>query len=116
TFLFMHKAPWKREDMTTFVAIEEALQDRPYTVFNGHVQAYEYEARRGRDYIRLATTGGFHNSREGRAMDHVALVTVSERGVDIANLLMKGILDKTGHIPLDGDNVCFDPEACKEAE
>ena len=51
TFLFMHKAPWKRADMATFVAIEEALQDRPYTVFNGHVQAYEYEARRGRDYI-----------------------------------------------------------------
>ena len=116
TFLFMHKAPWKRADMATFVAIEEALQDRSYTVFNGHVQAYEYEARRGRDYIRLATTGGFHNSREGRAMDHVALVTVSERGVDIANLLMEGILDKTGHIPLDGDDVCFDPEACKAAE
>ena len=79
--------------MTTFAAIEEALEGRPYTVFNGHVQAYEYEGRRGRDYIRLATTGGFHNSREGRAMDHVALVTVSERGVDIANLLMEGILD-----------------------
>ena len=116
TFLFMHKAPWKRKDMTTFVAIEEALEDRPYTVFNGHVQAYAYEARHGRDYIRLATTGGFHNSREGRAMDHVVLVTVSERGVDIANLLMEGILDKTGHIPLEGDNVCFDPEACSEAE
>ena len=116
TFLFMHKAPWKREDMKTFAAIEDALADRPYTVFNGHVQAYEYENRRGRDYIRLATTGGFHNLREGRAMDHVALVTLSETGVDIANLMMNGILDKTGRIPLDGDEVCFDPTACEEAE
>jgi UDP-2,3-diacylglucosamine pyrophosphatase LpxH len=116
TFLFMHKAPWKREDMSTFAAIEAALEDRPYTVFNGHVQAYEHQVRRGRDYIRLATTGGFHNEREGLALDHVTLVTVSQNGVDIANLKMGGILDKTGHIPLDGDDVCFDPVACREAE
>ena len=116
TFLFMHKAPWKREDMKTFAAIEEALSDRPYTVFNGHVQAYEYEERLGRDYIRLATTGGFHNRKEGRAMDHVTLVTVGDDSVDIANLKMEGILDKTGHVPLGGDNVCFDPEVCEKTE
>ena len=33
TFLFMHKAPWLREDMKTFTAIEAALAERPYTVF-----------------------------------------------------------------------------------
>ncbi len=116
TFLFMHKAPWKREDMKAFAEIEEALSDRPYTVFNGHVHAYKHEVRHGRDYIRLATTGGFHNPKEGRSMDHVALVTVSEYGIDIANLLMEGILDKTGRIPLEGDDVCFDPESCGESE
>lgn len=42
-------------------------------------------------------------SADGRSMDHVTLVTVGEDGVDIANLLMSGILDKTGHVPLDGD-------------
>ena len=40
------------------------------------------------------------------------LVTVSDRGVDIANLLMEGILDKTGHIPLGGDDVCFEAAVC----
>jgi len=25
---------------------------------------------------------------------------------------MSGIFDKTGHIPLDGDNVCFEMAAC----
>jgi hypothetical protein len=114
TFLFMHKSPWLREDLAAFTAIEDALARRPYTVFNGHVHAYEQIERRGRDYIRLATTGGVQLPDEGRSMDHVTLVTVSERGTDIANLLLDGILDKTGHIPLGGDDVCFELALCAE--
>jgi len=112
TFLFMHKSPWLREDLTAFTTIEDALADRPYTVFNGHVHAYQQIERRGRDYIRLATTGGVQLPDEGRSMDHVTLVTVSESGADIVNLLMNGILDKTGHIPLGGDDVCFESALC----
>lgn len=44
------------------------------------------------------------------------LVTVSESGADIANLLMEGILDKTGHIPLGGDDVCFELAICGDDE
>jgi hypothetical protein len=112
TFLFLHKAPWEREDMETFSAIEQALSDRPYTLFNGHVHAYEHIERFGRDYIRLATTGGIQFPNRGRSADHVTLVTVSESGVDIANLLLAGILDKTGHIPINGDDVCFEAAVC----
>jgi 3',5'-cyclic AMP phosphodiesterase CpdA len=115
TFLFMHKAPWERADETNFAVVEEALVDRPYTVFNGHVHTYEHIERRGRDYIRLATTGGKQFSDLGRSMDHVTLVTVDDKGVDIANLLMSGVLDKTGHVPLRGDEVCFDLEKCTNA-
>lgn len=115
TFLFMHKAPWERADETNFAVVEEALVDRPYTVFNGHVHTYEHIQRRGRDYIRLATTGGKQFSDLGRSMDHVTLVTVDDKGVDIANLLMSGVLDKTGHVPLGGDEVCFELEKCKNA-
>jgi hypothetical protein len=43
------------------------------------------------------------------------LVSVSDEGVDIANLLMAGILDKTGHVPLGGDEVCFEIAVCGEA-
>jgi predicted phosphodiesterase len=114
TFLFMHKAPWLREDLTTFAAIENALSNRPYTLFHGHVHAYEYLQRQGRDYIRLATTGGVQLPENGRSMDQVALVTVDGDGVDIANLLLQGILDKTGHIPLGGDAVCFESVACTD--
>jgi predicted phosphodiesterase len=114
TFLFMHKPAWTKQNEEYFTAIEAALTDQPYTVFHGHVHAYGYEERNGRDYIRLATTGGVQLPGHGRRADHVTLVTVDDEGADIANLLMSGILDKTGHIPLDGDDVCFELEACGE--
>ena len=116
TFLFMHKAPWLREDLVAFTEIEDALADRPYTVFHGHVHSYQYQERKGRDYIRLATTGGVFLPETGRSMDHVTLVTVDDDGVDIANLLLEGILDKTGHIPLNGDELCFESTRCPDGQ
>jgi hypothetical protein len=46
------------------------------------------------------------------AIDHVTLVTVSETGADIANLRMSGIFDKTGKIPLNGEDICL--QECPE--
>ena len=112
TFLFVHKAPWLREDLNTFTAIEDALSERPYTVFHGHVHAYQHQERKGRDYIRLATTGGVQLPENGRSMDHVTMVTVDDEGVSIANVLMEGILDKTGQIPLNGGELCFESTEC----
>jgi len=114
TFLFMHKANWERGTDSGFVKIEAALADRPYTVFHGHLHAYQHIERLGRDYIRLATTGGVQLPESGRSMDHVTLVTVDSSGVDIANLLMSGILDKTGRIPLGGDDICFEQANCEK--
>ena len=111
TFLLMHKPVWQRPDEENFLRIETALNGYPYTVFYGHVHAYEYEERHGRDYIRLGTTGGSHNPADPMSIDHVTLVTVSEDGTDIANIRMSGIFDKTGHVPLNGDVLCF--EVCK---
>jgi hypothetical protein len=112
TFVFIHKPAWEREGEKNFAAIEAALADRPYTVFNGHVQAYAYRQRHGRDYIQLATTGGEQFPKLGRSVDHVTLVTVDSEGVDIVNLLLSGILDKTGHVPLEGDHLCFEISVC----
>lgn len=114
TFLFVHKAPWNMPGDSTFAALERALEDRPYTVFHGHEHYYQYEQRNGRDYIQLATTGGEQFPESGRSADQVVLVTVDDSGVDIANLLMAGILDKTGHVPLGGDDVCFEAATCRE--
>ena len=64
------------------------------------------------DYINLSTTGGVQFPGRGRSVDHLMLVTVDNYGVSMANLLMEGILDKTGHIPLDGDDRCFEAAHC----
>jgi len=107
TFLFMHKPAWERPDEENFSSIEAALEGRQYTVFYGHVHSYLHTLRHGRDYIRLGTTGGSHAPDNPMAIDHVSMVTVSEEGVDIANLRMSGIFDKTGRLPLNGDGLCL---------
>ena len=112
TFVFLHKPAWQKEGEQSFRTIENALGDRPYTVFFGHFHVYSHEERNGRDYIGLATTGGEQYPQYGRSTDHVTLVTVSDSGVNIANLLMAGILDKTGRIPLGGDDICFEKATC----
>ena len=112
TFLLMHKAPWANGDMHTWMAIEKALGERPYTVFHGHRHAIRHRQRNGRDYIRLGTTGGVFLAENGRSVDQVVWVTVDDAGAHIANLLMSGILDKTGQIPLDGAHRCFEADEC----
>ncbi len=112
TFLLMHKPAWERPAEERFSTIEAALQDRPYTVFYGHVHSYLHEQRHGRDYIRLATTGGVQNPAKDMAIDHVTLVTVSGETVDIANLRMSGIFDRTGKIPAGGEGLCFEAAVC----
>ena len=108
TFLLMHKTPWTNNDMPTWIAIEEALGDRPYTVFHGHRHAYRHQQRNGRDYIRLATTGGVFLPEHGPSWDQLVWVTVDEDGAHIANLKMSGVLDKTGNTPLVGDGICLE--------
>lgn len=112
TFLLMHKPAWERPEEENFATIEAALADRPYTVFHGHVHDYRWLQRHGRDYIRLATTGGVQLEGAESAFDHVTLVTVSDAGVDIANLRLDGILDKTGKIPAGGEALCFEAARC----
>lgn len=114
TFILMHKAPWANDDMATWQSIEAALGEQPYTVFNGHRHTYEHTRRNGRDYIRLATTGGVFLPESGQSMDHIVWVTVDAQGAHIANLAMSGILDKTGKRPLNGDELCLNPKDCPE--
>ena len=114
TFLFMHKPVWRDEYASEFQSIEAALSDRPYTVINGHFHSYSLTERNGRDYIHLATTSGSQNPADQMAFDHVTLVTVGDGDPSIVNLRMDGILDKSGHIPLDGDDLCYQASACLE--
>ncbi len=112
TLLFMHKPVWERDDEPDFAAIESALSDRPYSVFNGHYHVMSHQIRRGRDYTMLSTTGGGQNPSSDMAFDHVTLVTMTEEGPSIAHLRMDGILDRTGAIPAGGDSLCFQQSRC----
>ncbi|MFK8043805.1 metallophosphoesterase family protein [Congregibacter sp.] len=114
TFLLAHKAPWANDDMASWQSIEEALGEQEYTVFHGHRHSYQHKTRKGRDYIRLATTGGVFLPESGLSMDQIVWVTVDAEGAHIANLKMSGILDKTGKRPLNGDALCLDSKDCPE--
>ena len=116
TFLFMHKPVWLKENDPEFFAIESALSNRPYTLFNGHFHSYSHTIKNGRDYIMLGTTGGSQNADNEMSFDHVMMVTMTKDGPTIGNLKLDGILDKTGHIPADGDNLCFQASKCKDEE
>lgn len=113
TFLFVHKPVWEAEESPYF-RLEAALESRPYTAFNGHVHAYGYAQRNGQDHLQLATTGGAFFPHLGLSADHVTLVTVDGSDtVNIANLMLDGIRDKTGEIPLHGDRLCFSSRTCE---
>jgi predicted phosphodiesterase len=114
TFLLMHKAPWTFGDMETWNTIERTLAGRDYTVFHGHRHAYRHQKRDGRDYIGLATTGGVFLPKNGPSMDHFLWVTVDDDGAHIANLKMSGVLDRTGLLPLDGEQRCLDSGDCPD--
>ncbi|MEP0366409.1 MAG: metallophosphoesterase [Cyclobacteriaceae bacterium] len=98
TFVMMHKPLWRREDDNGLRKLEELLQDRPYTVINGHIHSFSHRKRHGRDYIILGTTGGFQPENDSMAFDHVTLVRMGEEPV-ITHLKMNGILDETGNVP-----------------
>ncbi|MFN1836032.1 metallophosphoesterase family protein [Balneola sp. MJW-20] len=107
SFLFMHKPIWRDSTETDFTEIEDALEGRNYTLFNGHYHTFSHRTRRGMDYIHMGTTGGQLNGSNPGSFDHITLVTVSEDEPSIVHIQMNGILDKTGKLPLNGDSLCF---------
>jgi hypothetical protein len=113
TMLFMHKPVWIDDGDPDFVAIESALSDRPYTLFNGHFHSMTHTLKNERDYIMLGTTGGAQGATDEMSFDHLTLVTISEGAPSIAHLRLDGILDKNGEIPAGGDELCFQASSCK---
>src|SRR5690606_27150515 len=106
---FMHKPLWsdyfhnlddadeddlKRMKDTNWYPLEQALQDRQYTVFAGHVHAYTQYISHGRKYYSLATTGRGSSLRGAKTygrFDHVVWLTMTDNGPIMANLALDGI-------------------------
>lgn len=98
TFVLMHKPLWMREDKNGLKRLENSLQERDYTVINGHFHTFSHSIRQGMDYFILGTTGGAQNPEDPNAFDHISLVRMAEEPV-ITHLRLEGILDKTGTVP-----------------
>ncbi len=96
TFVIVHRPVWQAPRDNRFSEIEAALSGRPYTVFAGHAHTYDHQERKGMDYIRLSTTGGAWVIDPPGNFDHFAWVTMTDQGPVIANILLDGIVDKTG--------------------
>lgn len=113
TMLFMHKPMWQGAQDPDFVALEDAMTDRPYTVFSGHHHSMSHATRNGRDYITLGTTGGFQVRDDPMSFDHITLVTVADDGPSIAHLRLDGVLAKDGEVPAGGAQSCPQASACE---
>ncbi len=95
TLIFMHKPAWIYDSLQ-FARIETMLKERSYTVFAGHEHFYAHSNRQGRDYIEMGTTGGVWLRDGPGRLDHVAWVTMTDRGPVIANISLDSMTDKNG--------------------
>lgn len=103
TVVLLHKPVWTHSDVeaTNWLEFEKMLQDRPYTVFAGHVHRYQKFVRQGRNYYQLATTGGGSKVRGPRygEFDHIVWVTMKKEGPVLANVLLNGVLREDLSVP-----------------
>ena len=103
TFVIVHKPMWKAPDLKKngWATIERSLAGRPYTVFCGHVHAYQKFVRQGQNYYQVATTGGESKMRgigHGE-FDHIVWVTMKKDRPVLANLLLDSILPDDLKVP-----------------
>ncbi|MCS7166715.1 MAG: metallophosphoesterase [Gemmatales bacterium] len=103
TLVFLHRPLWASPKVadTGWLDFEQMLEDRPYTVFAGHIHKYKRFVRKGRLYYQLATTGGASKLRgvEYGEFDHIVWVTMKRTGPVICNLLLDGIYPENLQVP-----------------
>jgi hypothetical protein len=100
TFVLMHQPLWVvPETLDAWEHVETLLGDRPYTVLAGHFHSYQKQLRNGREYIILGTAGGASRLRgvDRGEFDHLALVTMTDAGPVLANLMLDGVHDADVH-------------------
>jgi len=98
TFLFLHEPAWENP-APSFTAIQDLLKDRKHSFFAGHLHYYDYDLIDGSEHITMGPAGAsFHHEGPGN-VDHLAWVTMTEDGPEIANIALKGIFDRKGLDP-----------------
>jgi serine/threonine-protein phosphatase CPPED1 len=96
TFLCMHMPLWQG-DHPAWRRIRRCLGERPYSAYAGHVHNYRHDVVEGRSHVRLGPTGGaWVLPGPAGNFDHVTLVTLTDDGPVLANLLLEGVRDVDG--------------------
>ena len=92
TFVFMHHPLWIDGRNGGWREVEQLLADRPHTVYAGHVHKYRHYSVQGRDYVSVATAGGYSPllGLEDGTLDHITLVEMGEGAPKIENRALTG--------------------------
>jgi hypothetical protein len=96
TIICMHHPIWLYNNTGYWDEIELLLKDRKYTVFAGHNHQYvKYERNNGKYFI-LSTAGGISQLRGPNfgEFDQLALVSLTDDGPILSNLMLQGIWDE----------------------
>lgn len=102
TLVYIHKPIWTGDiKKNGWGAVEEALGNRAYTVFCGHVHRYRKFVRNGRNYYQLATTGGGSKIRgiPFGEFDHIVWVTMKKEGPIFTNIMLDSVLPDDLKVP-----------------
>jgi hypothetical protein len=96
TIVCMHHPLWLSENTGYWADIESLLTGRKYTVFAGHNHQYVKYERNNTKYFTLATAGGVSQLRgpDYGEFDQITLVSMTDEGPVLANLLLQGIWDE----------------------
>lgn len=92
TMVFVHNpSAWISEN---YLKIQNVLLKRNYTCFAGDWHHYIKFKRFGHDHYVLATAGGVSQMRgkDYGEFDHIAYVTMTEKGPVVANIMLDGIV------------------------
>lgn len=98
TFVFLHEPVWDNPS-ESFEKLNTLFKDRDYTFFAGHTHYYDYDLINGHEYITVASAGAAFTYDGPGNMDHLMLVTMTEKGPEFANIALKGIFDRHGLDP-----------------
>ena len=69
----------------------EELQNRNYSVFNGHEHSFSIQDINNQTYTVLSTTGGSHNSSDDSVFDQITWVSMREKPF-VTHIRLDGIV------------------------
>ncbi len=92
TFVFMHQPIWRGQGEPRWKRLESLLDDRPFTVFAGHIHRHTRFVEKGHVYYTVAAAGGAITDDGICGRDGVTWVTMTDEGPVAVPLLLEGVL------------------------